>query len=525
MPHKLPNSDSNRCSQVPQRALAGGRPSLLILVAATAVLIAAFANPRPVGATADLFAIDGQPVVLSAVGQNREEVWNWFNPGTVKGGLDENQYHFLGSWIRVGARYELDGIRGFAELMSPFFINLPNSAIAPPPKGLLGLGANYFQPHRNSNDAGAFLKQGYLEFGRNLLEGLDFKGGRFEFFDGAEYQPRELDPELKWLLLNRIAQRLLANFGFSDVMRSFDGAAASYGNNQWQATLMYGVPTKGVFDVNGMDEIRNLDVAYASFNAGPEMFASDVWGNSLFRVFYIYYNDTRGVPLVDNKSSSGTNADSGAVSIDTLGADYVRTLAAGPGVTDFLIWTAGQFGSWGNQSQRAYAVAAEAGYRFEHVSWKPWLRGGYTVGSGDGNPHDSTHSTFFQILPTPRLYAFFPFFNMMNLDDAMGQLILDPRQDVQIQTSIHGLRLDSSRDLWYSGGGAFNNKLFGYAGRPSLGRNYLATLADCQINWTVNRHVALQFYYGHAFGGNVVGAIYRSGREGDYGFIQVTWTL
>jgi len=31
------------------------------------------------------------------------------------------------------------------------------------------------------------------------------------------------------------------------------------------------------------------------------------------------------------------------------------------------------------------------------------------------------------------------------------------------------LWLSSSRDLWYAGGGAFDNHLFGYTGRPSFG--------------------------------------------------------
>ena len=79
------------------------------------------------------------------------------------------------------------------------------------------------------NDARIFLKQGYVEFGRTLLDGFDLKGGRFEFFDGSEYMPKELDPQLTWMVNNRIAQRLIGNFGFSDVMRSFDGAVASYG--------------------------------------------------------------------------------------------------------------------------------------------------------------------------------------------------------------------------------------------------------------------------------------------------------
>jgi len=500
----------------------GGLRLLLVLPAIVASL---FVEPGNGGTAVNLLNIDGQPLVLTVIAQNREAVWNWFNPGTVKGGFDENRYNFLGSWIRVGARYELDGIKGFVELMSPYFINLPDAAIAPPPQGLLGLGANYYQLQGNANDAGVFLKQGYLEFGHTLLKGFDFKGGRFEFFEGAEYQPPGLKPELKWLLLNRISQRLVANFAFSDVMRSFDGAVATYGNEKWQATLMYGSPTKGAFDLNGMDEIRNMDVVYGSLNAGPRLFSSELWGQSLGRLFDVYYNDTRGLALVDNRGLTGAKADTGPVSIDTVGADYVRAQQAGSGIADFLLWTAGQFGSWGGQSQRAYAVVAEAGYLVEQVAWKPWLRFGYTLGSGDGNPKDGTHSTFFQILPTPRLYAFFPFFNMMNVNDAMAQLLLSPLPPIEVQTSLHGLWLDSNRDLWYSGGGAYNNTFFGYAGRPSFGHSYFATLADCQVTWKINPHVEVRLYYGHAFGGNVVAATYPAGREADFGFIQTTWTL
>ena len=263
----------------------------LILTTAISSLIMILVYVHNAAATVDVFTISGQPVTLSLIEQNREEVWNWFNPGALKRGPDENRYNFLGSWIRLGATYEFGGIKGFAELMSPFFINLPNGAICPLPQGPLGLGANYYQPHENVNDVSVFLKQGYVEFGRGFQYGVDVRGGRFEFLDGAEYQPDKLDPELRWLLLNRISQRLVANFGFSDVMRSFDGALVSYGNNKWQATLVYGVPTKGVFDLKGMDEIRNLDLLYASLNAGPTLFSSGLWGESFTRLFYVYYNE------------------------------------------------------------------------------------------------------------------------------------------------------------------------------------------------------------------------------------------
>ena len=514
---------------------AGGRLHYwrsLIFTMITATFVTSLVAPSEAHAAVDLFTIGGQPIVLTATEQSREEVWNWFAPTNPAKGPDyQNRYNFMGSWIRVGLGYQFDGVKAFAELMSPFFINLPDNAIVPPPpgkpgpQGLLGLGANYYQPHQNPHDASVFLKQAYLKFGRNIVPGLDVKGGRFEFFDGLEYLPAELDPQLKWIATNRIAQRLIGNFGFSDVTRSFDGVVGSYGNEDWQATVMYGVPTKGVFDLNAMEEIRNTDLVYASLNAGPGALRSELWGNSIGRLFYIYYNDTRGLALVDNRGLSGKTADTGPVSIDTVGGDYARTIAMGSGAADLLLWSAGQFGSWGAQSQRAYAVVAEAGYRLAHAPWKPWLRFGYTIGSGDDDKKDSTHSTFFQILPTPRLYAMTPFYNMMNINDAMAQLLLHPLANLEIQSSLHGLWLDAKKDRWYSGGGAFDNRIFGYAGRPSNGFGYLGSLADCQATWKMNSHFALQLYYGHIFGGSVAGSIYPAGRETDYGFIQTTFSL
>lgn len=504
---RRPNPDRHR-----------GRAALTL----TAALVLVFLHVGYALASIDLFRIDGQPIQLSVVEQNREEIWNWFAPTNP---AYDNRYNFLGSWLRLGAAYQLHGVKIYGEVMSPYFVNLPSNAIAPPPQGLLGVGANYYQSQRHANDASIFLKQGYLEFTRDFVEDLDLKGGRFEFNDGLEYAPSTLDQEMTWLLRNRISQRLVANFGFSDVMRSFDGAVASYGNDRWQATAMYGVPTKGAFDQHGQEEIARADVIYASLNVGPALLSSPLWGDSLGRLFYVFYSDTRGLPLVDNAVIMGATPRTGPVSIDTVGADYIRTVPVGPGVVDVLLWTAGQFGAWGTQSQGSYAYVVEGGYRLSDVPWKPWMRIGYTVASGDGDSHNSTHGTFFQILPTPRLYAFFPFYNMMNIDDALVQLITNPTDNLEIQNAIHGLWLDSSKDLWYVGGGAYNNKFFGFVGRPSHGYGYLGSLADCQITWKFNQHIALQLYYGHAFGGSVIGSDYPAGRTGDLGYLQTNFSL
>lgn len=91
-----------------------------------------------------------------------------------------------------------------------------------------------------------FSQQAYVEFGRQLAKGLNLKGGLFEFNNGQDLVPE--DGHLKWLVLNEISQRLIGNFGWSVVMRSFDGAMVRYGPPDWNFTAMYCVPTRGVFE-------------------------------------------------------------------------------------------------------------------------------------------------------------------------------------------------------------------------------------------------------------------------------------
>src|SRR5437016_4025329 len=72
------------------------------------IVFIALAFAMPANASVDLLKIDEQPVVLTASEQSREEVWNWFPATSTK---YDNRYNFLGSWIRVGAGYERDGVK------------------------------------------------------------------------------------------------------------------------------------------------------------------------------------------------------------------------------------------------------------------------------------------------------------------------------------------------------------------------------------------------------------------------------
>jgi uncharacterized protein with beta-barrel porin domain len=110
----------------------------------------------------------------------------------------------------------------------------------------------------------------------------------------------------------------------------------------------------------------------------------------------------------------------------------------------------------------------------------------------------------------------------MNSSDVFAELVLQPHARVTLRTDYHWLQVTESRDLWYQGGGAINRDVFGYAGSPANGERGLAQLVDLSITVQVLEQLTLGAYYGHAFGGSVVGQSF-AGRGTDYGFVEATW--
>ncbi|HMV50897.1 MAG TPA: alginate export family protein, partial [Blastocatellia bacterium] len=168
---------------------------------------------------------------------------------------------------------------------------------------------------------------------------------------------------------------------------------------------------------------------------------------------------------------------------------------------------------------------AEAGYQFTGKSvdkLKPWLRAGYFRSTGDGDPADNTHGTFFQVLPTPRPYARFPFYDLVNNEDTFAQLRLKPHAKVSLRTDVHHLRLSNAKDQWYLGGGAFQKNTFGYTGRPSNGQKTLGTLVDFSLDYAVTPTTALTFYIAGVRGGGVTERIYPDGKNSRFAYLELT---
>src|SRR6185437_6980641 len=96
------------------------------------------------------------------------------------------------------------------------------------------------------NNTGGFLKQAFVNF--KHLGPASLKLGRFEFFDGMEVKPQ--DPMLASVIQTRIANRLISNFAFAAVQRTFDGGQFSLNSGSNNFTFFGARPTAGVFQVD-----------------------------------------------------------------------------------------------------------------------------------------------------------------------------------------------------------------------------------------------------------------------------------
>src|SRR5215467_4040350 len=186
----------------------------------------------------------------------RSEGWNWFEANS-----GDNDYAFLHSLFRLSIGQQTERLDWKLEGAQDAILALPSSAVLAAPQGQLGLGGTYYVSNGNTrNNASGFVKQAYVTFKK--LGPLNAQIGRFEFLDGLEIIPK--NKLLANLAQTRVSQRLIGNFGWSAVGRSFDGGhlTADWGSNN--ATIVAARPTRGVYQVDGMGEL-DINLFYGAY--------------------------------------------------------------------------------------------------------------------------------------------------------------------------------------------------------------------------------------------------------------------
>jgi hypothetical protein len=456
------------------------------LIVATLATLLAFNSAKAQTTAPSPVAVS--PVNFSAYVRERGNVTQWFAATP-----EAEEYAHQDSLIRLSLSQRVLHFDYLVELGQSAELALPIDAVSTvTAQGQLGLGGTYYASNGNNQyPAAASFRQGYLRYHFKHDSNV-VRIGRFEFFEGQETTPK--NSTLGWLQTNRVAQRLVGNFGFTNGQRSFDGIDAKMNGKNWDLTAMAGRATQGVYNMNANPEL-NVDVQYLAYTR------SLANQHVLVRGFGIGYHDGRtGLTKTDNRTTAARALDHKNIRIGTFGGDMMAAIPAGKTTFDAVVWGAGQVGNWGLLKQASGAIDLEAGVRFDHVKTAPWLRGGYFRSTGDNNNTDGTHNTFFQVLPTPRVYARFPYFNLMNSTDSFVQIVDKPTGKIDVRTDLHFLKLTAPGDFWYQGGGAFDNKVFGYTGRPGNNHASFSSLVDASVDYNINKQFALGLYYAHSYG-------------------------
>jgi hypothetical protein len=452
-------------------------------------------------------ALAAEPPELAGSMRVRGEAWSWFaTPGR------DDEYAFLGSLLRLSASQRLGGLDWQVEAAIPSLLSLPEDAVAAAPQGQLGFGGSYFAANGEADAAALVLKQGFVRFGwpRGPLPGdslrlHSFRLGRFVLVDGAEVTPE--NPRLAALKSGRVAHRLVGNFGFSHVGRSVDGVQYTHAAPSLHLTAVAFRPTAGAFNVEANDQL-DVDVLYLALTRSAA--AADA------RLFLLGYHDRRNVTKTDNRPLAVRAAEREDVEVLTLGGHYLAAF----GNFETLVWGAAQGGRWGALDHRATAFDLEGGYHWQGAL-KPVVRAGFFRSSGDGERGDGEHGTFFQVLPTPRIYARFPFYNAMNSTDAFVQASFEPAARLKVTSELHLLGASADEDLWYAGGGAFEAGSFGFAGRPASGGGDSARVLDLSLDYTLDARTSLTLYVAAADGGELARAIFADD-SARYAYLEIS---
>lgn len=433
----------------------------------------------------------------------RFEVWRYFEPpppsATFTPG-DPTTAH-VGNRLLAGVRVRRRW--GDATVAAQYvqFGGLPTNAVGP---GALGTGALYFDHSNDRSSSQVFLKTANVAF-RRIGGALDVQVGRMPYTSGAERASGV--PKIEAVKRQRIDSRLVGEFEWSLYQRAFDGVRVDWAAKQFQVTGTAFQPTQGGFEDAAGVSMSGVRVFSGVLTTAP----GAVVPAGELQVFAHRYNDTRRVTA--RPDLSGRPAVAADLGITTVGVHLVSARRAGGGELDAMLWTAGQWGSWYEHQHRGFGVVAEAGYQWADARWAPWLRGGATWLSGDADPGDDSHGTFFPMLPTVRRYAQSTLYSLANLRDIMAQLMLRPRSNVNVRVDVHVLALAARADGWYAGSGATqeSGRIFGYTLRRSAGEARLMEAVEGSVEWRIERRWSVNSYVGVASAGPVVRATFADG--------------
>jgi hypothetical protein len=392
------------------------------------------------------------------------------------------------SWSKV----DLQGAVQYVQ-----FGGLPRAAVGP---GFLGTGGLYYFHGGSTHANGVYVPA--LNVRLKMPGGITLLAGRFGYTSGAEAPSG--NARVETIKRSRVDSRVIGDFEWSLYQRAFDGVRGDVERRGWHVSAAYLRPTQGGFEESAGKSLSGVDLGAFTVTARPgtAVPATDV------AAFAYFYDDDRSITT--RPDNTGLSASRARISVATFGASAVGSARTRGVDLDWLGWYAQQRGSWYEQKHRALSLALEAGVQWP-TGWQPWVRGGYLLASGDDNPLDDRHETYFPMVPTVRRYALTTIYAPMNVRDVFVEVLARPTPRLRGRADVRWLTLAAGADRWYAGSGATQNAgaYFGYAGRTSGGQTDFGTALEGALDLTLSRHWSVNGFIGAIEGGQVVSALFR----------------
>jgi hypothetical protein len=396
----------------------------------------------------------------------RVEGWSFFQPA--EGGGDPT-YSLLGNRATLGVRVDSRRLTIQGSLQYAQMIGLPGRSIGPGP---LGPGPIFYVSAENSRAYQLYFKTLSLRL-KNVVPRLSVEVGRMTYESG-EHTP--------------FAGRLIGNAEWSMFERAFDGARVDYDGPAWRVHGSLVMPTQGAFEESASPTIGRVQLTTVSASrSGWELFAHN-------------YRDRRAIGgRPDNTGAREPRAD---IALQTVGSAIARAVAG----VNVHLWGAIQRGDWYGDEHRALSASAEAGYRWPRFGAQPAISAGVLYASGDEDPNDSRHGTFFPMVPTTVPSVLAGTYALMNLRDVYVRGGVTPHDRLSLSAEVHRLSLVNRQDRWYSGTGAtaFAGSYFGYSSRPSTLATGLGTFVQASVASSLSTNWRIAATAGYIRGGAVV---------------------
>lgn len=323
------------------------------------------------------------------------------------------------------------------------------------------------------------VRQAYIELGETPWQNFSLRIGRQELSYGKE--------------------RLIGGFNWSNVAQSFDALKLIYRKGALRLDLFASrraLIRSNKWNRNDHDD--NFFGLYGSYK-GFKNYTLD---------FYYLFRDT------DRPVNFGPNTGASQLDESTVGLRFEKK--PGKGV-DYELETAYQFGNFGGQEIRAWALVANVGYTFE-LSWSPRVGFEFVYATGDSDPNDSERNTFDNLFPTNHLhYGYMDRASLQNLIDYHFTVNAKPTKKLYLQADVHILRLEEATDSLYNAG----RRPVRTSATSSVSKSIGSEL-DLLVRYKMNQNVSFLAGFSHFSAGDYLGETVTED-DADFFYFQATF--